>query len=215
MLKFHNESEEISLHKSDSGTGINALSIEKMVNSLYQFSSGVVQPWETVLEMDEDADDGSIIFTRKLKLFLNDEGKKMLEKKKNQTDMREDDQNKLTFFQHEEALNRDTLRKRKEDIMQTGRYLRQFDKSTEKLLGKGGFGTVMVIKDRLEDVYYAVKKVRLHLPKNGDFEENIKNHRVFREVTALSKTTYQEMKHVVRFYNSWLEDLSVKERKEE
>jgi hypothetical protein len=48
--------------------------------------------------MDEDADDGSIIFTRKLKFFLNDEGKKMLEKKKNQNDMREDDQNKWTFF---------------------------------------------------------------------------------------------------------------------
>lgn len=82
-------------------------------------------------------------------------------------------------------------------------------------MGKGGFGTVMVIKDRLEEMLYAVKKVRLHLPKNGDFEENIKNHRVFREVTALSKTTYQEMKHVVRFYNSWLEDLTIQERKEE
>lgn len=74
--------------------------------------------------------------------------------------------------------------------MQTGRYSRQFDKSTEKLLGKGGFGTVMLIKDKLEDVFYAVKKVRLHLPKNGNFEENIKNHRVFREVTSLSKTSF-------------------------
>ena len=48
----------------------------------------------------------------------------------------------------------------------------------------------MMIKDKLEDVYYAVKKVRLHLPKNGDFSENIKNHRVFREVNALSKSSY-------------------------
>ena len=58
------------------------MSMEKLVKNLYQFSSGVVQPWETVLEMDEDADDGSIIFTRKLKFFLNEEGKQMLEKKK-------------------------------------------------------------------------------------------------------------------------------------
>jgi translation initiation factor 2-alpha kinase 4 len=80
------------------------------------------------------------------------------------------------------------------------------------MLGKGGFGTVMMIKDQLEDVYYAVKKVRLHLPSSGDFGENVRNHRVFREVTALSKSSYQEMKHVVRYYNSWLEDLSTQER---
>lgn len=73
----------------------------------------------------------------------------------------------------------------------------------------------MLIKDKLEDVFYAVKKVRLHLPSAGDFSENVRNHRVFREVTALSKTSYQEMKHVVRYYNSWLEDLTPQERKHE
>ena len=36
------------------------------------------------------------------------------------------------------------------------------------LLGKGGFGTVMKVKDKLEDTLYAVKKVRLHLKICGD-----------------------------------------------
>lgn len=39
-----------------------------------------MHPWETVLEMDEDAEDGSIIWTRKVKLFLNEEGKELLKK---------------------------------------------------------------------------------------------------------------------------------------
>jgi hypothetical protein len=47
-----------------------------------------------------------------------------------------------------------------------------------------------MIKDKLEDVFYAVKKVRLHLPSSGDFGENVRSHRVFREVTALSKSSY-------------------------
>jgi serine/threonine protein kinase len=83
------------------------------------------------------------------------------------------------------------------------------------VIGKGGFGTVVMAKDRLEDVFYAIKKVRLHLPSTGDFGENVRNHRVFREVTALSKSSYQEMKHVVRYYNSWLEDLTPQERRHE
>jgi len=87
-------------------------------------------------------------------------------------------------------MQKDSLKRRKDMVLQNGRYLRQFDKGTEQLLGKGGFGTVMLVKDKLEDVLYAVKKVRLHLPSDGDFSENVRNHRVFREVMALSKTSY-------------------------
>jgi hypothetical protein len=109
----------------------------------------------------------------------------------------------------------DDLRKRKDMVLQNGRYDRQFVTTEAKLIGKGGFGTVSLVEDRLEEVFYAVKKVRLHLPKDGNFEHHVRNHRVFREVAALSKSSQQDMRNVVRYYNSWLEDLSPSERKEE
>lgn len=42
--------------------------------------------------------------------------------------------------------------------------------------------------DKFEDRFYAVKKVRLHLPfdENTDLRSELKKHRVFREVQALA-----------------------------
>lgn len=51
-------------------------------------------------------------------------------------------------------------------ILHNGRFEKQFE--CLDLLGKGGFGTVMKVKDRLEEQIYAVKKVRLHLPISDD-----------------------------------------------
>lgn len=67
---------------------------------------------------------------------------------------------------------------------------------------------MMKVLDRLEDQFYAVKKVRLHLPLCDDLMQELKKHKVYREVKALSNTSSQELKHTVRYYNSWLEDLT-------
>lgn len=73
----------------------------------------------------------------------------------------------------------------------------------------------MKAMDRLEDTLYAVKKVRLHLPLCDDLRQELKNHKVFREVRALASSTTQELKHTVRYFNSWLEDLTHEEIIEE
>lgn len=73
----------------------------------------------------------------------------------------------------------------------------------------------MKAMDRLEDTIYAVKKVRLHLPLCDDLRTELKNHKVFREVKALASSTTQELKHTVRYFNSWLEDLTPTEVEEE
>lgn len=89
------------------------MEIETLMKKFAQFSSGVVHPWETVLEIDEDADDGSIIWTKKFKLYLNEEGRQLL----NKTEQSEEQKNQWKFYQNQEALEKDTLKRKKEMIL--------------------------------------------------------------------------------------------------
>jgi len=91
-------------------------------------------------------------------------------------------------------------------LLHTGRYRKQFEEL--ELIGKGGFGSVFKCEDRLEEQIYAVKKVRLHLPLTDDLFLELKRHKIYREVKAMSGSSFVELKHTVRFFSSWLEDLS-------
>ena len=62
-------------------------------------------------------------------------------------------------------------------------------------LGAGGFGVVFESKNKLDDVNYAVKRVRL--PVNEAAKK-----KVMREVKCLAKLDH---KHIVRYFNTWLE----------
>lgn len=106
-----------------------SMEMETLFRNFQQFSQGVMHPWETVLEMDEDAEDGSIIWTRKVKLFLNEKGKEFI--KNRGADQTHEDKNEWKFYQSEEAMQRDALKRRKDMILQNGRYSRQFDKTSE------------------------------------------------------------------------------------
>lgn len=110
-------------------------------------------------------------------------------------------------------MNDKKLQQLKDDLLHTGRYAKQFE--TIEIIGKGGFGTVLKVMDRLEEQIYAVKKVRLHLPRCDDLRQELKNHKMYREVRALAGNNSQELKHTVRYFNSWLEDLTEEERQEE
>ncbi|KAK4341295.1 hypothetical protein RND71_039796 [Anisodus tanguticus] len=77
---------------------------------------------------------------------------------------------------------------------QNSRYLNDFEELQP--LGQGGFGHVVLCKNKLDGRQYAMKKIRLKekiLPLND---------RILREVATLSRLQHQ---HVVRYYQAWFE----------
>ncbi|KAG9447065.1 hypothetical protein H6P81_013193 [Aristolochia fimbriata] len=76
----------------------------------------------------------------------------------------------------------------------SSRYLNDFEEVCS--LGHGGFGHVMLCKNKLDGRQYAVKKIQLKdksLPINN---------KILREVATLSRLQHQ---HVVRYYQAWFE----------
>lgn len=73
------------------------------------------------------------------------------------------------------------------------RYFNDFEAIS--CLGKGGFGVVFEVRNKIDDCKYAIKRIHLPLNKNG-------RDKVMREVKALAKLDHQ---NIVRYYNSWLE----------
>ncbi|CAM9988471.1 unnamed protein product, partial [Laminaria digitata] len=63
-------------------------------------------------------------------------------------------------------------------------------------LGKGGFGTVVKVRNRVDRRLYAVKKVGL-----DPFDKET-NRKIRREVTTISTLIH---KNIVRYYQAWLE----------
>ncbi|EUC62024.1 PEK/GCN2 kinase [Rhizoctonia solani AG-3 Rhs1AP] len=64
-----------------------------------------------------------------------------------------------------------------------------------EFLGKGGFGSVVKARNKLDGRLYAVKKIRL---RGAD------DAKIYREITALSKLSNR---FIVRYYTAWLETL--------
>ena len=73
------------------------------------------------------------------------------------------------------------------------------------LLGKGGGGEVMKVRNRLDRRYYAIKKIPLFDSSKNDRYANycaMLNRKLKREVTTISKMTH---KNIVRYYQAWVE----------
>ncbi|XP_039054729.1 eIF-2-alpha kinase GCN2 isoform X2 [Hibiscus syriacus] len=76
----------------------------------------------------------------------------------------------------------------------SSRYLSDFEELQS--LGHGGFGHVLLCKNKLDGRQYAVKKILLK-------DKNLPlNDRILREVATLSRLQHQ---HVVRYYQAWFE----------
>ncbi|KAJ2780654.1 eukaryotic translation initiation factor 2-alpha kinase [Coemansia interrupta] len=75
------------------------------------------------------------------------------------------------------------------------RYRTDFEEV--EFLGKGGFGSVVKSRNRIDGRYYAIKKIKL------DARDTEGNKKIFREVTTLSRLHHQ---NVVRYYTTWVED---------
>ncbi|GBM42936.1 Eukaryotic translation initiation factor 2-alpha kinase 3 [Araneus ventricosus] len=66
------------------------------------------------------------------------------------------------------------------------------------ILGKGGFGVVMEVKNKIDDCEYAVKRIRIKTEKYNELGYGS----VMREVKALAKLDHPG---IVRYFNSWIE----------
>ncbi|KAF5816481.1 putative protein kinase PEK-GCN2 family [Helianthus annuus] len=76
----------------------------------------------------------------------------------------------------------------------SSRYLNDFEELQP--IGHGGFGHVVLCKNKLDGRQYAVKKIRLK-DKSQPLDD-----RILREVATLSRLQHQ---HVVRYYQAWFE----------
>ncbi|XP_065212792.1 eIF-2-alpha kinase GCN2 isoform X2 [Planococcus citri] len=75
------------------------------------------------------------------------------------------------------------------------RLIREFE--ILNFVGKGAFGDVLKVRNKLDDCLYAIKRIQLKL-KNKQM-----NKKITREVKLLSRLNHE---NVVRYYNSWLEN---------
>ncbi|NXG48007.1 E2AK4 kinase, partial [Psilopogon haemacephalus] len=76
---------------------------------------------------------------------------------------------------------------------QFSRYYNEFEEL--QLLGKGAFGAVIKVRNKLDGCYYAVKRIRVS-PTSKQFR------RIKGEVTLLSRLNHE---NIVRYYNAWIE----------
>lgn len=67
-------------------------------------------------------------------------------------------------------------------------------------LGKGAFGDVLKVENKLDGGIYAIKRIELN-PKN-----KLLNRKITREVKLLSRLNHE---NVVRYYNSWIESAMI------
>ncbi len=71
------------------------------------------------------------------------------------------------------------------------------------VLGRGGGGEVVKVRNRLDRRIYAIKKIILE-SESGRFATHaaLQNRKLRREVTTISRMTH---KHIVRYYQAWME----------
>jgi translation initiation factor 2-alpha kinase 4 len=67
-------------------------------------------------------------------------------------------------------------------------------------LGKGAYGDVLKVRNKLDGGVYAIKRIELN-PKNKQL-----NRKITREVKLLSRLNHE---NVVRYYNSWIESATL------
>ncbi|KAJ2103478.1 eukaryotic translation initiation factor 2-alpha kinase [Coemansia sp. S100] len=90
-----------------------------------------------------------------------------------------------------------------EHFMQPSASRYHTDFEEVEFLGKGGFGSVVKARNKIDGRYYAIKKIKL------DARDTEGNKKIFREVTTLSRLHHQ---NVVRYYTTWVETLDVSEK---
>ncbi|XP_042898230.1 eIF-2-alpha kinase GCN2 [Parasteatoda tepidariorum] len=94
----------------------------------------------------------------------------------------------------EDEAEDDYLENSLKDEVKGSRLTTEFD--ILRSLGKGGFGHVWKVKNKLDSRLYALKRIPIN-PHNKQLNRKIK-----REVKLLSRLNHE---NIVRYYNSWIE----------
>ncbi|XP_063170992.1 eukaryotic translation initiation factor 2-alpha kinase 1 [Candoia aspera] len=97
----------------------------------------------------------------------------------------------------EEVGHDDSYKNRENEILfeaQTSRYVNEFDEISR--LGKGGYGTVYKVRNKLDGQFYAIKKI---LIKKATKQDCMK---VLREVKVLAQLQHP---NIVGYHTAWME----------
>jgi len=78
------------------------------------------------------------------------------------------------------------------------RYQSDFEEI--QFLGKGAFGAVIKVRNRIDNRFYAVKRIKL------DKRNPEENQKILREVTTLSRLHHDR---IIRYYQAWIEGQKV------
>lgn len=71
------------------------------------------------------------------------------------------------------------------------------------MLGRGGFASAYKVRNKLDDVEYAIKKIRLsNVDYDEDEDDDTGHAKILREIKNLARLEHH---NVVRYYSSWLE----------
>uniref|UniRef100_A0A1I7YLX8 non-specific serine/threonine protein kinase n=1 Tax=Steinernema glaseri TaxID=37863 RepID=A0A1I7YLX8_9BILA len=86
------------------------------------------------------------------------------------------------------------------ELQKTSRLMSEW--AMRKHLGGGGFGDVILAKNKVDGNDYAIKRIRLN-PRSEAL-----NRKITREAKLFSRLNHP---NIVRYYNAWIEDVSVGE----
>lgn len=87
-----------------------------------------------------------------------------------------------------------------EDVFLSGRSRYREDFIEGRVLGRGGYGKVVLANNKLDGTHYAVKKIQFAGISSQRFA------RILREVKSLARL---DNPHIVRYHSAWIEDHSV------
>ncbi|KAI8348649.1 kinase-like domain-containing protein [Blakeslea trispora] len=97
-----------------------------------------------------------------------------------------------------ESLSKETPRLEYTLSIQNSRYRNDFVEV--RILGRGGFASAWCARNKLDDIEYAVKKIRL--VGQDCRQHDCDYEKIFREIKHLARLEHH---NVVRYYSSWLE----------
>lgn len=120
-----------------------------------------------------------------------------------QQDLTLSSQRKLLTLDQKEEINQDISPLKYSLSIQNSRYRNDFVEGD--ILGRGGFASAWRARNKLDDIEYAIKKIRLANNQEG-------YDKIFREIKNLARLEHH---NVVRYYSSWLEYASQQEHSDD